>query len=53
MDETLSGIVPAKVLHFGWNAAEILPHGKIPQLREKYGMTAEAIADRIREELKK
>lgn len=53
MDETLSGIVPAKVLHFGWNAAEILPHGKIPQLREKYGMTPEAIADRIREELKK
>ena len=52
VDETLSGIVTAKVLHFGWNAAEILPHGKIPQLRKQYGMTPEAIAEKIRSVLK-
>ncbi|MBQ9777153.1 MAG: 1-deoxy-D-xylulose-5-phosphate synthase [Lentisphaeria bacterium] len=49
VDETLCGVVSARVLHFGWNSAEILPHGKIGQLREHNGMTAEQIAQKIQD----
>ena len=40
------------VHHFAWPEDEIIPHGTLPRLREKYGMTPEAIAGKIRERLK-
>ena len=49
MDETLSGAAAAKVLHFGWDAEKILPHGKVVQLREWGGLTPEAVAAKIKE----
>lgn len=53
MDETLSGVIHSKVLHFGWDSEKILSHGKISQLREQAGLTPEAIAAVIRKELEK
>ncbi len=37
-----------RVLAIGWPDAPV-PHGSIPQLRQAYGLSAEAIAERIRD----
>jgi 1-deoxy-D-xylulose-5-phosphate synthase len=47
VEESLSGRAHrARVVKYGW-PDEFIPQGTIPQLKEKYGLTASAIADSI------
>lgn len=43
----LSALEHKGILHFGWNAEEIIPHGDIEKLREARGMTSPQIAEKI------
>ena len=38
----------ARIVKFGW-PDEFIPQGTVPQLKEKYGLTASAISDRVYE----
>lgn len=44
VDGILSPLREASVLHFGWPAGEIIPHGSDQGIRTKYGMTPARIA---------
>ena len=43
----------AGVTGFGWPDDQIIPHGEVGRLREKYHLTGKSIAERIRTELGK
>jgi len=51
LSDTIRRTLERKILTFGY-ADEPLHQGKIDQLKEKYGITAQNIADKILEELK-
>lgn len=50
MSDTVRRVLERKILAFGY-ADEPIPQGKIPELKEKYGITKENIANKILEEL--
>ncbi len=43
--------LPVEVVRVGW-PDEFIEHGKVEQLRQKYGLTAEAALERLRPYLK-
>ena len=45
--ESCAGIAHAPISGFGWPDDEIIGHGEVGKLREKYGLTAAAIAEKI------
>lgn len=47
LSESCAGIEHAPITGFGWRDDEIIGHGEVGQLREKYGLTAAAIAGKI------
>ncbi len=47
MDDALINADHGRVLHFGWPAGPI-PSGPVPELKAAYGLTAAAIAEKIR-----
>ena len=49
LDEALRETPHGGILHFGWPAGRAIPHGKVADLRRAFGLTAEAIAERINE----
>ena len=51
--EALSGVSHAGVTGLGWPDDQIIPHGEVGRLREKYHLTGKSIAARIRTELGK
>ena len=51
--EALSAAPHAGVTGFGWPDDQIIPHGEVGRLREKYHLTSETIAARIRAEFGK
>ena len=52
VDEELVNARHHGVLHLGWGNDEFIPHGQVKLLREAYGLTPPAIADKIRNFLK-
>ena len=47
LTESCAGIAHAPITGFGWPDDEIIGHGEVGKLREKYGLTAAAIAEKI------
>ena len=47
LTESCAGMVHAPITGFGWRDDEIIGHGEVGSLREKYGLTATAIAGKI------
>ena len=47
LTESCAGIAHAPITGFGWPDDEIIGHGEVGKLREKYGLTAAAIAGKI------
>ena len=47
LDEALANAPHGEILHFGW-PEKIVPHGSMAALREMFGLTPEAIAERLR-----
>ncbi|MDR0931460.1 MAG: 1-deoxy-D-xylulose-5-phosphate synthase [Victivallales bacterium] len=45
LDDALADCPHGRVLHFGWPSDRPIPHGKVSELRQKFGLTAQAIAD--------
>ena len=45
--EALAGVSHRPVYGFGWSADEVIPHGEVALLREKAGLTAREIAQKI------
>ena len=50
--ETLAEVSHGEITPFGWPADRTVCHGKVHELRKKYGMDAESIAAKIKESLK-
>lgn len=46
--EALSGKEHGVVTPFGWSADQVVCHGKVSELRQKYGLTSESIAEVVR-----
>ena len=47
LNEALSDVPHGRITAFGWSAEKVIPHGETELTRERYGMTAEKIAEKI------
>lgn len=45
--ETLSAVPHGRITPFGWSENEVVGHGKVSELRQKYGLDVNSIAEKI------